>query len=152
MFHNHQNLMRFEHVAKFIPFCQCVPCGWLYATALLSYPMVVGYMQQGSFIAVDWTFQFRTLPQLPQSEDFWECREIYAQVPVYSTLATGMGVHGELKQVQARDGIVWQKDAGRISQNGGPWGFHIFTRSVPCTQNKVRKMVDENVWVGGKLA
>lgn len=53
MSHNHQNLMRFEHVAKFIPFCQSVPYGWLYAAALLSYPMVVGYMQQGSFIAVD---------------------------------------------------------------------------------------------------
>jgi hypothetical protein len=35
------------------PFSQSVPYGWLYATALLSYPMVVGYMQQGSFIAVD---------------------------------------------------------------------------------------------------
>lgn len=51
-------------------------------------------------------------------------------MPVYSTLATGMGARGELKQVQAPDGIVWQKDAGRISQNGRPWGSRVFTRSV----------------------
>ena len=73
-------------------------------------------------------------------------------MPVNSTLATAMGAIGELKQVQAPDGIVWLKDAGRISQNGGPRDFHIFTRIVPCTLNKVRKMVEENVWVGGKLA
>lgn len=39
MSHNHQNLMRFEHVAKFIPFCQSVPYGWLYMQQL-SYPIL----------------------------------------------------------------------------------------------------------------
>ena len=37
MSHNHQNLMRFEHVAKFIPFCQSVPYGYMQQ---LSYPIL----------------------------------------------------------------------------------------------------------------